>query len=135
VSQPWFELDVEKHKALLLTSLKIEPAPFSSAQNREIAFTPEILPQRLSSRAHWSHLKDKGSISKTRVGMISALRPSESIYHMLELFERAGLGADLNIYFVAGLWVRPEHRRRGLGMHIVKEGLELVRTNMDLKNR
>jgi predicted N-acetyltransferase YhbS len=52
---------------------------------------------------------------------------------MLELFERAGVGADLNIYFVAGLWVHPDHRRRGLGTRIVKEGLELVRTNMDPK--
>jgi predicted N-acetyltransferase YhbS len=66
--------------------------------------------------------------------MISALRPSELIYHMLELFERAEVGAYLNIYFMAGLWVHPEHRRRGLGTRMVKEGLELVWTNMDLQN-
>ncbi|KAG2033451.1 acyl-CoA N-acyltransferase [Suillus americanus] len=131
---PVTELDVEKYKALRLTSLKIDPASFSSTYEREIAFTPEIWAQRLASRfkrTFIASVKDEGSISETWVGMISVLGPSELIPATLEPLERAGVGGDWDMYFVAGLWVHPEHRGRGLGTRLVKEGLEWVRTNVD----
>jgi GNAT superfamily N-acetyltransferase len=79
-------------------------------------------------------VKDEGNISETWVRMISVLGPSELIPATLEPFKRAGVGADWDMYFVVGLWVHPEHRGRGLGTRLVKEGLEWVRTNMDPKN-
>ncbi|KAG2125642.1 acyl-CoA N-acyltransferase, partial [Suillus cothurnatus] len=134
---PITESDVEKYKALRLTSLKIDPASFSSTYEREIAFTPEIWTQRLASRSKCTFIasvKDEGSIGETWVGMISVLGPSELIPATLEPLERAGVGADWDIYFVAGMWVHPEHRGRSLGTRLVKEGLEWVRTNIDPKN-
>lgn len=81
-------------------------------------------------------MKVEGSISETLVGMRPILGPSELIPVTLEPFERAGVGADWDMYFVVGLWVHSEHRGRGLGTHLAKEkeGLEWVRTNMDPKN-
>ncbi|KAG2749268.1 hypothetical protein P692DRAFT_20732268 [Suillus brevipes Sb2] len=102
------EQDVEKYKALRLTSLKVDPASFSSTYEREITFTPEIWAQRLA--LHFKHtfiasVKDEGSIGKTWVGMISVLGPSELIPATLEQFERAGVGGDWDMCFVVGLWV------------------------------
>ncbi|KAG2066890.1 hypothetical protein BDR04DRAFT_1159671 [Suillus decipiens] len=134
---PITEPDVEKYKALRLTSLKIDPASFSSTYEREVAFTPQIWTQRLAScfrRTFIASVKDEGSIDETWIGMISLLRPSELIPATLEPFERAGVGAEWDMYLVAGLWVHPEHRGRSLGTRLMKEGLEWVRTNMDPKN-
>ncbi|KAG1735185.1 acyl-CoA N-acyltransferase [Suillus lakei] len=137
VAEPVTNEDIEKYKVLRLTSLKIDPSSFSSTYEREIAFTPDIWAQRLTSCFKCTFIasvKDEGSIGETWVGMISVLGPSELIPATLEPFERAGVGADWEMYFVAGMWVHPEHRGRGLGTRLVKEGLEWVRTNMDPKN-
>ncbi|KAG2123803.1 hypothetical protein DEU56DRAFT_745066 [Suillus clintonianus] len=136
VAEPVTNEDIDKYKALRLTSLKIDPSSFSSTYEREIAFTPEIWAQRLTSRfkrTFIASVKDEGSIGvgETWVGMISVLGPSELIPATLEPFERAGVGADWDMYFVAGMWVHPEHRERGLGTSLVKAGLEWVQTNVD----
>ncbi|KAG1732407.1 acyl-CoA N-acyltransferase [Suillus paluster] len=137
ITEPVTHEDIENYKALRLTSLKIDPSSFSSTYEREIAFTPEIWAQRLTSRFKRTFItstKDEGSISETWIGMVSVLGPSELIPSMLELFERVGVGSDWDMYILVGMWVHPEHRGRGLGTRLVKEGVEWVRTNMDPKN-
>jgi GNAT superfamily N-acetyltransferase len=129
---------LEKFKALRLTSLKIDPSSFGSTYEREIAFTPELWMKRLTSpfkRTFIASVNDQeDSANETWVGMVSILGPSELIPAVLEPFERAGVGADWNMYMVAGMWVHPAHRGRGLGTRLMKEGLEWARTNMDPKN-
>lgn len=129
---------LEKFKALRLTSLKIDPSSFGSTYEREIAFTPELWMKRLTSpfkRTFIASVDDQqDSTNETWVGMVSILGPSELIPAVLEPFERAGVGADWNMYMVAGMWVHPAHRGRGVGTRLVKEGLEWARTNVDPKN-
>ncbi|KIK41932.1 hypothetical protein CY34DRAFT_12716 [Suillus luteus UH-Slu-Lm8-n1] len=87
------EPDVEKYKVLRLTSLKVDPASFSSTYESEITFTPEIWVQRLASYFEGTFIasvKVEGSISETLVGMRPILGPSELIPVTLEPFERVG---------------------------------------------
>jgi len=129
---------LEKFKALRLTSLKIDPSSFGSTYEREIAFTPELWVKRLTSPFKCTFIASvddqQDSTNETWVGMVSILGPSELIPAVLEPFERAGVGADWNMYMVAGMWVHPAHRGRGVGTRLVKEGLEWARTNVDPKN-
>ena len=137
VTEPVTNEDIEKYKALRLTSLKIDPSSFGSTYEREIALTPEIWAKRLTSlfkRTFIASVKDEGSISESWIGMVSILGPSELILATLEPFERVRVGADWDKYMVAGMWVHPKHRGKGLGTRLMKEGLEWVRTNIDPKN-
>ncbi|OJA18454.1 hypothetical protein AZE42_10734 [Rhizopogon vesiculosus] len=129
---------LEKFKVLRLTSLKVDPSLFGTTYEQEITFTPEMWMKRLTSpfkRTFIATVKDKHeSNGETWVGMVTIFGPSDLITATMEPLGRAGVGADWDIYMVAGMWVHPEHRGRGLGTRLVREGLEWARTNMDPKN-
>jgi GNAT superfamily N-acetyltransferase len=138
VTEPVTNESVENFKALRLTSLKTDPSSFTSTYEGEIAFTPEIWMKRLASpfkRTFIASVKDdEESTSETWIGLVSILGPYELIPAMLEPFERAGVGADWNMYMGVGMWVHPEHRGRGLAIRLVQEGLEWARANVDPKD-
>ncbi|KAI6044849.1 hypothetical protein EDC04DRAFT_3137602 [Pisolithus marmoratus] len=135
---------IAAYKSLRFTSLRIDPACFSSSYAREAAYTDEFWYQWLSSPFKRtfvaaeitkvpSESESGPSDGHSWIGMVTILAPSEHLPATLEPLEKAGLGGKWESYFLVAMWVHPEHRGKGIAKELVKRGLEWARTFTDPK--
>ena len=123
--QPPSSADVQAYKDLRLTALKTDPSCFSSTYEREAAFSDETWTDRLSGPGRGTLIaRDPAS---------GALAGSATVVPARSLPEYpVPPGVDkARMYLVFGVWVRPEHRRKGLGRKLMEACLEWIATDAD----
>jgi GNAT superfamily N-acetyltransferase len=119
--------EIDRYIALRLLSLQTDPSSFESTYEREIAFTDDQWRQRLDAHNKVTFVSSVAdSDQKSWVATMSILTPSEITFDALAPV-RDIVGKDSYIYMLVGMWVRPEHRRRGLGERLIKQGFEWIR--------
>jgi len=95
---------------------------------REIAFTEDQWRQRLDGHNKVTFVAAiPDSDDEPWVGTMSIVAPSEITFDYLAPVRNMDIGKDSYIYTLFGMWVRPEHRKRGLGKRLIEEGLEWIR--------
>ncbi|KIM81080.1 hypothetical protein PILCRDRAFT_821921 [Piloderma croceum F 1598] len=120
--------EINKFVALRLLSLQVDPSLFGSTYEREIAFTEDQWRQRLDGHNKVTFVATiSDSNDEPWVATMSIVAPSEIIFDYLAPVRNTDVGKDSDIYVMFGMWVRPEHRRRGLGKRLIEEGLEWIR--------
>ncbi|KAF9465318.1 hypothetical protein BDZ94DRAFT_390857 [Collybia nuda] len=117
---------MEEYWAVRLLALRTDPCAFGSNYEREVQFSNE----------QW-----KGRIGTDQIISIAArnhaLRPSEgatTVEHWVPLPSKPNT-EDLDIYVLVGMWVRPEHRRKGVGNKLIEAGIEAARKDNNGKAR
>ncbi|KIJ64600.1 hypothetical protein HYDPIDRAFT_111973 [Hydnomerulius pinastri MD-312] len=142
---------ITAYKSLRLTSLQLDPASFGSNYAREVAFTDDVWHKRLNSpfkRTFVASIASASSPDGTSasgaggpdtdghekwIGTVTILGPSELLPSTLAPFDEARVGANWAMYFLAAMWVHHDHRGKGVGYRLVKEGMEWARKNVDPK--
>ncbi|KAJ7709552.1 acyl-CoA N-acyltransferase [Mycena rosella] len=119
---PVSEEHVDKYRELRLLALTTNPEAFGSkyednvdktrAQWRAMIDTPERFTAvaRVLSTGEWA-------------GMASILTPEMAGQHTGD--------TGPNPHLLVGMWVRPAHRRKGLGKRLIGAGIEWVRTRTE----
>jgi ribosomal protein S18 acetylase RimI-like enzyme len=125
--------EINKFVALRLHFLQVDPSLFGSTYEREIAFTEDQWRQRLDGHNKVTFIVNPHSDDESWIATMSIVAPSETIYDYLAPVRNTDVGKDSDIYAMFGIWVRPEHRRRGLGRRLIEEGLEWIRKD-NVKN-
>lgn len=129
-------LQASKFASLRLLALKSDPSAFGSTFERESAFTQGQWMARLSvpERATMV-LPNSPSPDAEWVGTIAVLVPSDITFDSLQPLREAGVadGNVNNIYVLVGMWVRPDHRRKGLGKKLVQSAIEYVRDHAEAR--
>jgi len=118
---------ITNYTALRLLSLQTDPEFFGSTYERELAFTEDQWRERLSTHNRATFVASIADSNQDWVGTLTILVPSEMIFDSLAPLRDIGVGKDGDIYMLVGMWVRPEHRRRGLGKRLVEEAFEWIR--------
>lgn len=143
---------IDRYKSLRLEGLRVDPSAFGSNYEREIKFTHDDWLRRLTNPlvrtfVSLDFLSDahSGSISASPgsdvllgnewLGMVSLAGPKilpTAASHPLEPFRSSGITdpPDLTsiqgqhvVYILVGMFVRPEHRRRGRGRRLVEAAM------------
>ncbi|KAK7681728.1 hypothetical protein QCA50_015075 [Cerrena zonata] len=130
--------DVISYRSLRLLALQTDQHCFSSMYTYEceLAFSEETWRERLSSgnkaiiiarRAdNDSNHGRVGGINGDWVGTVTMIAPEEVSDTGLPIAELP-IAETHNIYAVFGMWVHPEHRGKGVGKRLLKEGIEWVK--------
>ncbi|KAF9240275.1 hypothetical protein BU15DRAFT_46001 [Melanogaster broomeanus] len=135
---------VAAFKELRLTCLQTDPASFVSNYALEVAFTDDVWQAQLNSSfqrtfiasIHAASPKDaerEDDGMDAWIGTVTILGPSEVWPSPLAPFFDAGVGANWEMYLLSVMWVHPAHRGKGVGIDLVRAGLEWARTNVDPK--
>ncbi|KAK1229560.1 hypothetical protein PQX77_007386 [Marasmius sp. AFHP31] len=126
--------DVEKYKAFRLLSLRTDPESYSSTYEGESAFTDQQWYDRLASEGLKVTIVASTEGEDEWGGMITVLTPQFldfGGYIPSRLKETYSVDS---VYIVVGMWVHPDHRRRGLGARLIEEALQWVR-NREVDDR
>jgi GNAT superfamily N-acetyltransferase len=118
---------LKKFAAIRLLSLQIDPSSFGSTYEREIAFTDDQWRDRLSTPSRATFIASIADSDQEWVATMTILAPSEITFDVLAPLRGLGIGKDGDIYVLVGMWVRPDHRRKGLGKMLIEEAFEWVR--------
>ncbi|KAJ7940323.1 acyl-CoA N-acyltransferase [Mycena leptocephala] len=120
---PPSEEDVTKYSQLRLLGLKTNPEAFGSTFERE----------SMNTKAEWRTRIDK----KERFTIIARLVSTDA-EDSIAREEWVGTASILtpemmgaHTYGVVGMWVHPEHRRKGLGKKLLAFGIEWVRARTE----
>lgn len=133
---------VWKYKELRLTSLKLDPAAFSSSHEREAQFTDETWRERVNGTqkvtvvaeitmtgpSHFSECPN--AYEKPWVGMAT------TISHQMLLDFKFPFPKSLDgllVYALNGLWVHPDHRDKGLAKRIHQCTIDWVKAHHDVE--
>ncbi|KAJ7343138.1 acyl-CoA N-acyltransferase [Mycena albidolilacea] len=122
---PPSEEDVIKYSQLRLLGLKTNPEAFGSTFEGESKNTHAQWKSRIDKEERFTiiaRLVSRDSSETAReewVGTASILTPT--------MWARS----DADTYGVVGMWVHPEHRRKGLGKKLLEFGIEWVRTRTE----
>ncbi|KAG7088057.1 hypothetical protein E1B28_012090 [Marasmius oreades] len=122
--------DVQQYKEFRLLSLKTDPKAYSSTYEGEGAFTDQQWFERLRSDSKGTivaTLERPGEITEEWAGMITVLSPQLTDftdYIPSKLKEKRGVES---VYIVVGMWVHPEHRRRGVAGQLIEQAVHWVR--------
>lgn len=131
---------VAAYKSLRLSSLKADPANFDSAHTREFSFTDDEWQKELDSASKRIFVASVSSASSSEadgesvtdtnswVAIVTILASSEFFPDIIEPLQESGWPANWEPYYLGGFWVHPEHRAKGLGKELIKQGLEWART-------
>ncbi|KAM5540673.1 hypothetical protein V8D89_005704 [Ganoderma adspersum] len=127
ISNPPTTFEIESYREVRLAALRAKPQYFSSTYEREAAFSVETWRERLTGSGKATF------VAQASVGLGEEGRKERSGGYMGTVTVIAGLnartsaippGADVaKTYFVYGMWVRPEHRRRGVGWRLMERML------------
>ncbi|KAI0687251.1 acyl-CoA N-acyltransferase [Earliella scabrosa] len=121
--------DMQAYRDFRLAALQTDPSYFSSTYEREVAFPDETWRERLT-----------GSGKATIVAQASQPdwardeRGTDRLVGCMTVIAARNFGASQlprgarveDTYFVFGMWVRPEHRRRGVGGMLLERGLRWI---------
>ena len=124
---PPTQSQIKKFSSLRLLCLKTDPEFFGSTYERELAFTEDQWRERLSTHNRATFVASVADSGQEWVGTLAILVPSEMIFDSLAPLRDIGVGKDGDVYMLVGMWVRPEHRRRGLGKRLVEEACDWIR--------
>ncbi|KAJ6502210.1 hypothetical protein C8R45DRAFT_895526 [Mycena sanguinolenta] len=119
---PPSEYDVLKYKEVRLLGLKTNPEAFGSTFEGESKNTYHQWKTRIDNEGRATFMarlvsKDANGVAQEEwVGTASILTPAYS---------------GLPTYFVVGMWVHPEHRRKGVGRKLMEFGIEWVRSRTE----
>ena len=124
---------VDKYAKLRLLCLKTNPECFSSTYEDSLLFTEDVWRSRLNSIDKTTIVvstKSSSSISNGDpewVGMVMIASP-EALKLLPGFISPSidGIG-DSDLHMVFGMWVHPEHRRRGVGRKLMEAGLAWAR--------
>ncbi|KAJ7721545.1 acyl-CoA N-acyltransferase [Mycena maculata] len=123
ISVPVSDEDVTNYSRLRLLGLKTNPEAFGSTFAGESTNTRETWRARIDTKERFTVIArlvtEDGSTKDARkewVGTASVLTPemARSASHVL-----------------VGMWVHPEHRRKGLGKRLIEVGIEWVRARTE----
>ena len=134
VSVPATEAHITHYSSIRLLGLKSDPHAFGSTFEREAQFTRQQWRERLETPGSVtlgvSGPQSPDSDNLPWIGTVGILTPT-----MLEAVGYTPPGvlvADgAAAYIVVGMWVHPEHRRKGLGRRLVEMGFKVVRDDSD----
>ncbi|KAF8625946.1 hypothetical protein AX17_006672 [Amanita inopinata Kibby_2008] len=136
---PPADVHIRNHKRLRLTSLKLDPEAFSSSYEREVNFDDSIWRQRLgntdrlyivarvqaSNPNRFSDNADTGDETWVGSVMVASLDMLKSLnYPVLQSI----LDKGSSMYFILGLWIHPQHRKKGQARRLLQAGLDWART-------
>jgi len=127
VSVPATEAHITHYSSIRLSGLKIDPQAFGSTFEREAQFTRQQWKERLETpgRSTFGVSPQSFDDSLSWVGTAGILNPT-----MLEAVGYTTPGdlvaGDTAAYMVVGMWVHPEHRRKGLGRRLIEMGFKVV---------
>ena len=121
---------LQSYKHLRLTALKTDPSAFGSTYERERVFSDETWLSRIA-KPGLSALVARGP-DGTFAGSVTAV--AVRAVPEVALPDGATLGRTRS-YFIFGMWIRPEHRRKGLGRRLVEAALRWIREDADGQGR
>ncbi|KAJ7286150.1 acyl-CoA N-acyltransferase [Mycena rebaudengoi] len=122
--------DLTKYIELRLLALKTNPEAFGSTYEGELANPRERwrlridTPERFTVVAHVVTM-EQGIRREEWVGTASILTPKQVLYGCEPEKDQ------IVPYALVGMWVHPEHRRKGLGRKLVETGREWVRARTE----
>ncbi|KAJ6624516.1 hypothetical protein B0H10DRAFT_1784553 [Mycena sp. CBHHK59/15] len=136
IPQPVAEEDVINYSRLRLLALKTNPEAFGSTYEVQSTFTRERwravidTKERFTIVARLVSFEEDGSSNRILreqwVGTASILMPE-----MIRAGSENPGGNESVAYAMVGMWVHPEHRRKGLGKRLIEVGMEWVRTQTE----
>ncbi|TFK34766.1 acyl-CoA N-acyltransferase [Crucibulum laeve] len=136
------EDDIANYRSIRLKSLKTNPEAYGSTYEREIAFTTDQWRSRLDAhdRKTFIAAQTTGSTSITETGSIRGEEPREGIWVATasvitpEMLRKAEIELPASVdetktavYALVGMWVDPNHRRKGLGRKLIEALVTAVR--------
>lgn len=129
---PFTATHVRNYATLRLLALQTDPQCFGSTYERESAFTDAVWRSRLdsddkvtiiaSSLPSQSESGDEGGW----VGTVTILAPAMLFLSGFAL-PKSVTERGVDIYQLVGMWIHPEHRKRGLGKRLIEAGLDWIR--------
>lgn len=144
---------IDRYKSLRLEGLRVDPSAFGSNYEREIKFTHDDWLRRLTnplvrtfisldiltdahSGSTLSPFPGRDALLKNEwLGMVSLAGPKilpTATSHPMEPFKSDGITDPPHlpsiqgqhaVYVVVGMFVRPEHRRRGRGRNLIEAAM------------
>ncbi|KAK7037261.1 hypothetical protein VNI00_011252 [Paramarasmius palmivorus] len=124
IPSPPSSSQVEQYKSFRLLSLELDPGSFSSKYADEVKFTDEQWQERLSGFGGRKVTIAATTTEGNWVGMITVLSPQFIDFTYYIPSQVKAMRSVEEMYIVVGMWVHPEHRRKGLGGRLVKQAAE-----------
>lgn len=131
---------VRRYTALRLLCLKTDPQYFGSTYEASLSITDSQWRDRLNSvdrvtifasGSRKSPPEKDGGNNDGWAGMVTILSP-EFLQSVGESLPELTSEKNVEKYVVVGMWVHPEHRRKGLGRRLIATGMEWVRLRGDI---
>ncbi|KAJ6525758.1 acyl-CoA N-acyltransferase [Mycena capillaripes] len=122
---PPSEDKIIKYSQLRLLGLKTNPEAFSSTFEQESLNTHEVWRTRIDNEERFTIIARLAD-NEEWVGTASILTP-EMMMRLYPTDWSSRLGAHL----LVGMWVHPEHRRKGVGKKLLEFGIAWVRTRTE----
>ncbi|KAJ7074162.1 acyl-CoA N-acyltransferase [Mycena amicta] len=118
IPQPISSADLDAYIALRLLALKTNPEAFGSTYTRELLNTLEIWRERIGNPGRITFIAADSQDAREGewAGTASIITP--------EL-------AEADMYYLVGMWVHPDHRRKGVGKTLVQNAIAWVRAQTE----
>ncbi|KAI0327918.1 hypothetical protein GY45DRAFT_1326991 [Cubamyces sp. BRFM 1775] len=133
IPAPPTSADTICYKNIRLTALRTDPSCFSSTYEREVAFGEETWGERLSGNGKAVFVARRARLpSYSGDGCEKGEHEEAPFVGTLSVVAARALpsiaipdGADRgSSYFIFGMWVAPDHRRRGVGRKLLEAGVK-----------
>ncbi|ESK90647.1 gnat family [Moniliophthora roreri MCA 2997] len=113
---------IQSYKSLRLLSLQTNPESFSSKYENEAKFTNDQWRARVDPGPKGTKVTIVAAdgAQGNWAGMITVLSPQYIDFTKYIPTELKRTRAVDSVYVIVGMWVHPEHRRRGLGKRLIE---------------
>ncbi|KAF8960468.1 hypothetical protein BDZ97DRAFT_1629645, partial [Flammula alnicola] len=129
---------ITKYSQIRLSTLFTNPEAFGSTYSNECLFTREQWHDRVNTRGRTTLFaatsSSDGTANEDWIGTLSILSPEmldnipPHIPYPLRIADALESGT-VDVYMLVGMWVHPEHRRKGVGGMLVRRALDVVRNS------